>query len=190
MLQTLTQILTLFIQSIQQYLPLTLGIIGILIVIHIINIISRYHLLKLGIVPRHLMGLPGIFFAPFLHGNFTHLLFNALPLFLLSNLILMRGVWLFLNVTLFIMLVGGFATWLFGRRALHVGSSTVIMGYFGFLIGRAYLFHTFFDYFTLIIAIYYFGGILLGLVPTRKGVSWEGHLFGFAAGIAAAFLIG
>ena len=36
--------------------------------------------------------------------------------------------------------------------------------------------------------IFYGGTLLVGFVPTA-GVSWEGHLFGFVAGIVAAKLI-
>jgi len=28
-----------------------------------------------------------------------------------------------------------------------------------------------------------------GIFPTKRGVSWEGHLFGLLAGIATAFLL-
>lgn len=189
MMQELVSTLQLFIHSIAANLPVTLGMIVTLIIIHILNIISRYRLLVLGIVPRHMTGLIGILFAPLLHRDFTHLIFNSLPLFLLSNLVLMRGMWIFMNVTIFIVIVGGMLTWLLGRRALHVGSSSVIMGYFGFLFAQAYFSHSFFDYFTLAIAFYYFGGILLGLIPHKKGVSWEGHLFGFIAGITASLFL-
>lgn len=33
-----------------------------------------------GILPRQLLGLRGIFFAPFLHGGFQHLVTNSIPL--------------------------------------------------------------------------------------------------------------
>lgn len=44
---------------------------------------------KHGIRPRNFpMGLIGIFFAPFLHKGFTHLLLNAIPFGILSMFVL------------------------------------------------------------------------------------------------------
>jgi membrane associated rhomboid family serine protease len=34
-----------------------------------------------------------------------------------------------------------------------------------------------------------YGGLLFGVLPTRIGVSWQGHLFGFLAGVGAARLM-
>ena len=37
-----------------------------------------------------------------------------------------------------------------------------------------------------LVAIALYGGALWGVLPTRSGVSWEGHLAGFGAGAVAA----
>ena len=37
------------------------------------------------------------------------------------------------------------------------------------------------------ICFYYFAGIFFGVFPSKKGVSWEGHLFGAIAGIIVAY---
>jgi membrane associated rhomboid family serine protease len=31
-----------------------------------------------------------------------------------------------------------------------------------------------------------YGGLLYGVLPNQRGISWEGHLFGFFAGALAA----
>jgi len=36
--------------------------------------------------------------------------------------------------------------------------------------------------------VFYGGTVTTGVIPT-EGISWEGHLFGFIAGIAAAKLL-
>jgi membrane associated rhomboid family serine protease len=33
-----------------------------------------------------------------------------------------------------------------------------------------------------------FGGMIWGVLPTRVGISWEGHLFGVIGGIIGAWL--
>ncbi|MGD9153219.1 MAG: rhomboid family intramembrane serine protease [Gammaproteobacteria bacterium] len=165
-----------------------LKLIAILWIIQIINFILRYRLNFLGIYPRHLFGLPGIVCSPFLHGNFNHLFFNSIPLFLLINLILFNGRAEFYCISIMIILLSGMALWLFGRRAIHIGSSTLIMGYFGYLLINAYHQPTMSTILLAAFCIYYFGGLFLALIPGEKGISWEGHLFGFLAGVAAAFL--
>ena len=38
-----------------------------------------------GILPRTLSGLQGVFFSPFLHGDFNHIANNSIPLFILTT---------------------------------------------------------------------------------------------------------
>ncbi len=39
------------------------------------------------------------------------------------------------------------------------------------------------------LSVYYFSGLFLGVFPKERGVSWQGHLFGLLAGIAANILM-
>lgn len=178
-----------FALQVANYLPLTLGIIAAIWIIQLINNILRSRLSHLGIYPRSIFGLIGIACAPFLHQNFAHVFFNSLPLFLLLNAVLLSGYHVFFVVTLFIIVAAGFAIWLFGRRAIHIGSSTVIMGYFGYLLANAYQNPTMASIFLVLIVLYYFAGLIFALIPGKKGVSWEGHIFGFLAGIAASVFL-
>src|SRR5271156_5749865 len=100
-------------------MPLILGIISSLYLIHFVNLILGYRLNILGIYPRNIFGLPGIFFSPLLHGNFNHLFFNSIPLFILICLMLIDGLSIFCTVTLTVVVLGGLGVWLFGRKALH-----------------------------------------------------------------------
>ena len=166
-------------------------IIAFLWVIQLINLISGYRLNLLGIYPRTKKGLIGIITCPFLHGNFGHLFFNSIPLFVLSCLILLKGQVFFCYLSVFIIIISGLLTWLLGRRAVHIGASSVIMGYFGFLLSQSYLNFSASSVITAIVCLYYFGGMLFSFFPsvTGKNVSWEGHLFGFISGIMASFII-
>ena len=154
-----------------------------------INWISHYRLCVLGIYPRSVRGLTGIIFAPFLHRDFNHLFFNSIPLFILANLVLLHGRLNFYYTSLVIILVGGFLVWLCGKRAIHIGASGLIMGYFGYLIADAYYEFSVTTIILAALALYYFGGLALSLVPdsSRRDVSFSGHLFGFLAGVLAAY---
>lgn len=188
MLTELSVVLQNIITSIQYNYIFVLKLIGILWAIQVINFILGYRLNFLGIYPRNIFGLPGIICSPFLHGNFNHLFFNSIPLFVLINLVLFNGHAEFYYISIIIILISGSALWLFGRKAIHIGSSTLIMGYFGYLLINAYHQPTMVTVLLAAVCIYYFGGLFLALFPGEKGISWEGHVFGCAAGIAAAFL--
>jgi membrane associated rhomboid family serine protease len=188
MLAELSTTLQNVIESIKDNTPFVLYLIGILWAIHFINWLLRYRLSIFGIWPRKIFGLIGIFCSPFLHGNFSHLFFNSIPLFVLINLVLFQGRAIFYCVSLIIIIGGGFAIWLFGRRAIHIGASTVIMGYFGYLLTNVFYQPAIISIILAAVCVYYFGGLILALFPGEKGISWESHIFGFLAGIGAAFL--
>jgi len=177
------------ISSVQHNMPFVLFLIGILWLINLINFIFHYRLNLLGIWPRTSYGLIGIFFTPFLHSNFSHLFFNSIPLFVLTNLILIQGYKTFYLVSIAVIILSGLAIWLFGKPGIHVGASALIMGYFGYLLANAYYQLTATTIILAILCLYYLSGLFFSLIPTgEKGISWEGHVFGFLAGILVAYL--
>jgi membrane associated rhomboid family serine protease len=182
-MDSITQQLSLFVNTLHTRMFLLLGIIALLCFIHIINAALGYRLNALGIYPRHPFGLLGIICSPFLHGSFSHLFFNAIPLFILMAFMLNTGLLAFVMVSALIMLISGTLVWLFGRRALHVGASSVIMGYWGYLLTQAILSPSLLSIGLIILCVYYFGGFITSLLPLEEKTSLEGHVFGFLAGI-------
>lgn len=142
-----------------------------------------------GIRPRELEGLAGILFSPFLHGNIFHLLSNSFALFLLILLCLV----FFKNLTILAMviitLVGGGAVWVFaGGDTSHIGASGLIFGLIGFMISGGIFRKELKALLLSGLVLFLYGGLLLTLLVRIPGVSWYGHLFGFLAGIFAAWL--
>lgn len=187
-LDTINTALTIFILQTQvnmHYLFL------IVMVLYAVFMISRAFpfMLALGIWPRKLYGLPGIFFAPLLHVNFNHLFFNTVPLVILSDFLLINGLQYYLLATLSIAIISGICIWCFAKPGIHLGSSAVVTGYWGLLVTNLYLQGTLMAVMLGIVCVYYFAGIFLGVFPGKKGVSWEGHLFGLLAGIGTSYLI-
>ena len=162
-----------------------LKMVALLIAVHVLNISSGGALAVLGIIPRRWYGLLGILFSPFIHGSFTHLLFNSLPLIILVNVLLLTGELQFFIISSQIALMGGFLIWLLGRDAIHIGASGLILGYMGYVMVYGYLDPSMMTTLILLVLLYYIGGILIGLMPSDEGVSWEGHVFGFVAGIVS-----
>jgi membrane associated rhomboid family serine protease len=165
----------------------TLGWIAIVLWgIFFLNQLLGGVLLILGIIPRKIYGLPGILCAPLLHAHFNHLFFNTIPLLVLSAFILVHGLPYFILVTLSITIVSGALIWLFAKPGLHIGASGVITGYWGLLIMDIYQEGSATAILLGIVSLYYFAAIFFGIFPGKKGVSWEGHLFGLLAGIGTA----
>lgn len=181
--------LNTFVQVSQFYLLPWLYCFAGLWGFNILNWVLGSPLNIFGIYPRHLFGLLGIILSPILHKNFSHLFFNSIPLFALGLAILARGLPLFLKITVVIIVLGGLGVWLFARRALHIGASGLVSGYFGYILATAYFEPSLTAFLLAMIVVYYFGSIFLGIFPQEDKISWESHFFGFIAGIASAFLI-
>lgn len=167
------------------------GVVVLLWAAEIIDqVIFQGALNSFGIRPRSLPGLFGIIFAPFLHGNFQHLLTNTIPLVSLGWLIMLRETEDFFWVSIISAIVSGLGTWLIAApNSVHIGASGVVFGYFGFLLLRGYFERSAVAIaFSLLVAFLY-GGIIWGVLPTQPGISWEGHLFGFLGGVLAAKLL-
>lgn len=139
-----------------------------------------------GILPRTLGGAWGIFFAPFLHGGPGHLAANTTAFLILGGLVILGGSRLFLDVSVFVLLLSGVGIWLFGRECIHIGASGMVFGYFGFLLGRGWYERKFGSIVISILVALFFGGMIWGVLPQEQHISWEAHLFGFIAGILAA----
>ena len=143
-----------------------------------------------GIQPREGDGLAGILLAPFLHGDFGHLIGNTIPFLVLGGVIALSGLVRVGAVTAIVALGGGLGTWLVGPGdTVHIGASGIVFGYATYLIARAWYTRRMLHLATGLLVLGLFGTTLLfGLVPT-PGVSWQGHLFGALSGVLAARLL-
>lgn len=166
------------------------GLLALMWGVEIVDFFLRGRLDWFGIIPRTTVGLGGIVFAPFLHGNFRHLIANSVPFIVLGWLVMLRCTSDFWVVSGVSMLVGGFGAWLFGApRSVHIGASGVIFGYFGFLLVRAWLEKSVSSILLALIAAGLYGGLIWGVLPLQRGVSWQAHLFGLIGGGIAAWLL-
>lgn len=165
----------------------TIGFFTLLIwIAHFLNTLTGHQLDVFGIYPRKLEALPGVILWPFLHANFNHIILNTTPLFFMGFLVALRGRRLFVYSSLLIVAVGGLGVWIFGREAFHIGASGLVFGYFGFLVAIGIYERSFSGLAIASLTLFYYGGIIFGVLPTNSFVSWEGHLFGLLAGILAA----
>jgi membrane associated rhomboid family serine protease len=177
--------------EVKTHITLLLGFVTLLWIIEIVDW-ALFHgsLDRYGIRPRSLSGLWGILFAPLLHGGFSHLMANTLPLLVLGWLVMLRETSDWFIVTGMAAVVGGLGTWLIGApNSVHIGASSLIFGYVGFLLMRGYFERSLVAIGFSLLVVFLYGGILWGVLPNQPGISWEGHLFGFLGGVLAARLI-
>ncbi len=138
-----------------------------------------------GIVPRRGSGLDGILWAPFLHSDFGHITSNSVPLLVLGGLVSVRGMRYWVLLTLTVILLGGALTWALAGFGNHIGASGVVFGYFGALLAAAVFERRPRALASALLVIVLYGSLVAGVVP-QDYISWEGHLFGMAAGVIAA----
>lgn len=161
-------------------------LVAVLWLIEGLNSLTGQRLDVFGIYPRTLPGLLGIPFWTLLHGGIAHLAVNTTPLAILGWCVALRGGATLWRVSVLVTLIGGAAVWVVGRFAYHIGSSALVFGHFGFLVAmgiyeqslRSLLLGTF--------ALFFYGGLIFGILPSHGFISWEGHLAGLLVGIGAA----
>lgn len=143
---------------------------------------------RYGIRPRQLDGLWGILFSPFLHANFAHLAANTIPFLVLGWLVMLSGE--FAAVSIISMILGGLGVWAIGNPGtVHIGASGVIFGYLGYLLLRGVFERRLGSVLVAVVVGVLFGGLIWGVLPGQPGVSWQGHLCGFFAGVIAAGMV-
>ncbi|MEM1215914.1 MAG: rhomboid family intramembrane serine protease [Bacteroidota bacterium] len=150
-----------------------------------------------GIAPRKTFAWRGIFLTPFLHGGWGHIISNSVPFFALMAMILFFYPRVAVAVLLVIYLGTGVTMWAFAdpealfspynRVNFHIGASGVVYGMASFLAFTGFFRRNIRAIAISLVIIFYYGGMIWGVLPNQEGVSWEGHLLGAVVGIFAAY---
>ncbi|SNS25502.1 rhomboid family intramembrane serine protease [Actinomadura mexicana] len=143
---------------------------------------------RFGIQPRDVDDLPDIFTAPFMHAGFGHLTANTVPFLILGFVAAARGIAKFLAASLIVIVVGGLGVW-FLSSANTLGSSLLIFGFFGYLVGRGIFERRVPDIAIAVAVVAVYGTMLLGVLPSDPTISWQGHLFGLLGGVLASWFL-
>lgn len=123
------------------------------------------------------------------HGNWRHLLFNGLPLLILSTLIVLQSPQQFLLVSVVVLMIAGWGTWLFSTASRVAGASGLVFGYWGFIIAAAAITGKTQWTAAAALTLLFYSGLWATLGEVVRGVSWSGHFWGLVGGLVAAVLL-
>jgi membrane associated rhomboid family serine protease len=139
-----------------------------------------------GIYPRKIGGLKGILFSPLIHADWKHLVDNSMPVLLLSLALFYFYRDIAYKIWLLIYLIGGILLWAVGRPAYHIGASGLIYGLAAFLFLSGVLRRVRSLMAISLLVVFWYGGMVWGLLPFDFEVSFEAHITGAVAGIILA----
>ncbi len=165
-----------------------LYLIIVLWTIHILKVAQVFRFGNYGLLPRDTDGLLGILTAPFIHGNFQHLMSNSVPLFVLTFLMVLFYKKVAYQSLLLIYVLTGVAVWAFARgNVMHIGASGVVYGLVSFVFWTGLFRRNIKSIILALIVTLLYSGYFLGVLPNQRGISWESHLFGGLVGIMVAY---
>jgi membrane associated rhomboid family serine protease len=162
---------------------------AIMLAVHVADLLLGGFLKSFGIHPREIGSAYTIITAPWLHGDFAHLGSNLAAFVVLGSLVMLNGQRYFLKASALIILITGALVWIFGRDASHIGASGWIFGLWSLVIALAWFDRSPRNIAIALAVVFFYGGMVFGILPADNYVSFESHLFGAASGIFAAFTL-
>jgi membrane associated rhomboid family serine protease len=163
-----------------------LRLIFVMWLLFFVELVTQIPFSIYGVVPRRLEGIIGIFVSPMLHGSFTHLVSNTVPLLFLGSVLFFFYYPIASSVFLRGYFWTNFLVWLFARDANHIGASGLVYALAFFLIFFGIFRRDFASIFISIIVMLLYGGVFYGVLPSDPNVSWESHFAGALVGISTA----
>ena len=160
----------------------------LILIIELTKYLSNSSFVQFGILPREALGLLGIITAPLIHSNVQHLFSNAAPLMVLGTSIYYFYPESSKKAIPIIYLSTNTLVWLFARDSYHIGASGIVYGLASFLFFSGIIKKDKRAITLTLLTAFLYGGLVIGLFPTKEEISWESHLYGFLTGLVLAIL--
>ncbi|MEO0896875.1 MAG: rhomboid family intramembrane serine protease [Bacteroidota bacterium] len=141
-----------------------------------------------GLHTQRVDGLIGIFTAPFVHGDWSHLLSNSLPFLILGTAIFYFYPKIGARVFLFSWFVPQIFVWTIVAPSYHIGASGMVYAFAFFLFFSGVFRKEVRAIVLSLLVAFSYGSLVWGVLPIQEGVSWQGHLFGALVGIVLAWI--
>ena len=170
-------------------LGIPLGFVCFIWIIHLLQAITGIDLVRLGVSPRDIDGLPGILTGPMIHGSWEHLFFNSVSFMIMGAIMFWFYPSIALRSIIWMYLLSGLGIWLIGQpHSYHIGASGVVYGMVSFVFWSGVFRRNVKSIVLALIVLVLYAGFFEGIIPGKEGISWEGHLMGGISGIIIAFL--
>ena len=156
-----------------------------------IEVIFHLDFSFLGIKPLQVDGIPGIFLFHFLHGSWSHLYANTLPIIVLGACLYYFYKPIATKIWLLLMFSSGLLTWCGARGGVHIGASALIYGLAYFLMISGFIRRNRNLIIVSLLVVFLYGSLIWGIYPKyaiENHISWEGHLAGLIMGVALAIV--
>ena len=170
--------------------------VGFLWVLHFVRLFLLQSPGAWGIVPRRIEGLHGIITAPLAHSGFGHLSNNSVPL--LATIFLLTYFYprIAARAMVLMYVLTGIAVWFLARgegwgadiTISHVGASGVAYALVSFLFFLGVFKRSMQSIVVALVILFYFSGMIAGVLPDQLNVSWESHLLGGIVGGIVAWM--
>jgi membrane associated rhomboid family serine protease len=168
---------------------IALGFVALIWVIELLNWALDLGVEDFGVRPRELAGLPGILFAPLVHGGVPHLIANSLPLLVLGTAMLYLYPSAARRVLPAVYLGPGVAVWLFARGGAHIGASGLVYGLVSYIFVAGLIRRDKRAIAASLLVSFMYGALVWGVLPIERGVSWETHLAAALIGVVLAIML-
>lgn len=166
---------------------LSLAFVALLVVVFALQ--PRLPVPAMAVSPRDWTALLGLLTAPLVHGSVAHLAANATALLILGTLagsVYPRAT---LRAIPLLWICSGLGAWLLGEEGTrHLGASGVTHGLMFLVTTLGLLRRDRPSIAAGMIAMLFYGGSVLTVLPHGDGISWQSHLGGAVGGILAGFL--
>ena len=167
---------------------LSLGFVGLLVAVFALQ--RWLPVSSLAVAPRELAGLAGLLTAPLLHGSVAHLAANATALLILGTLAGSVYPRASLRALPLLWIGGGIGAWWLGTPGSHhLGASGLTHALMLLLLTLGLLRRDRAAIASGMIAVLFYGSMLLTVLPGEAGISWQSHLGGALAGIGAGIAL-
>ncbi|MGR8949768.1 MAG: rhomboid family intramembrane serine protease [Gammaproteobacteria bacterium] len=175
-------------QRFKQALRVSLCFVALIWFLKCVEWLTPINLRQLGIYPREIAHLVSIFFAPLIHGSFSHISTNTPAIIVLGTCLLFGYPRAARMVIPAVWLLSGLGVWLFARSAYHIGASGLTFGMMFFVFTAGALRWDPRAIALSCIVFFLYGSMVWGIFPGDPGISYEYHFFGAAVGIGCAIL--
>ncbi len=171
-----------------QSLFITCAFVALLWGIELLDRSLDLQLYRFGVFPQETGGLPGILFAPLIHGSWYHVVSNSFALLVLGTALLYGYPRAAKPVLALVYIGSGMGVWLFARHSYHFGASGLTHGIMFFIFTTGILRRDKLSVALSLIVFLLYGNMVWSIFPQEPNISYESHFFGAVTGVLAAFL--